>query len=52
MSAGILVLIALNLLGLGSILGGRFLTGFLVGTGTYLLVGTAIEALAAQARNR
>lgn len=43
--AAALVLIALNLLGLGAFFQGRFVTGLVVGGGAYYLVSVIVNAL-------
>jgi hypothetical protein len=45
LAAAMLALVALNLLGLGAFFQGRFVTGFLVGGGTYYLVAVIVNAL-------
>lgn len=45
LAAAALALVTLNLLGLGAFFQGRFLTGLVVGGGTYYLVSVIVNAL-------
>ena len=45
LAAAALVLVTLNLLGLGALFQGRFITGLLVGGGVYYLAGVIVNAL-------
>jgi hypothetical protein len=43
--AGILAVIVINALGKGDAIGGRFITGFIVGGGTYFVVALLVDLL-------
>ena len=45
LAAAVLALVVLNLLGFGAFFQGRFITGLLVGGGTYYLVSVIVNAV-------
>ena len=45
LAAAALALVALNLLGFGAFFQGRFITGLLVGGGTYYLISVIVNAV-------